>query len=175
MPAAEQIEIRRLTDQDTSAFYGLRLEALEQEQHAFSSSPEEHRAMPLGAIAKRLGSRPEDPSFVLAAFVEDALVGMAGFFQEEGPKTRHRGRVWGVYVSQNWRRKGIARVLLTEIIRRARSRPELEQLLLAVATTQTAAQQLYASLGFEVYGRDLRAIKVGDSYVDEDLMVLRLR
>jgi len=175
MPSAEEVEIRRLTDQDASAYYGLRLEALETEPQAFSSSPEEHRALTPAVIAKRLGSSPEDRSFVLAACVDDALVGMAGFFQEEGLKTRHRGRIWGVYVSQKWRRKGIARVLLTEIIRRAQTRPDLEQIILSVATTQTAAQQLYASLGFEVYGRDPGAIKVGDRYVDEDLMVLRLR
>jgi len=174
MPNAEEIEIRRMTDQDAPVFYSLRLEALEQEPQAFSSSLQEHHAMPLEAIAKRLGSGTEDRSFVLGAFVEESPVGMAGFFQEEGPKNLHRGRIWGVYVSRQWRRKGIARVLLTEIIGRAKSRPELEQISLAVAT-QTPAKQLYESLGFEVYGRDLRAIKVGDTYVDEDLMVLRLR
>jgi len=175
MPAAEEIEIRRLTEQDASAYYGVRLEALEQEPLAFSSSPEEHRALTLGEIARRLGSSPEDRRFVLAAFVDDAIVGVAGFFQEDGPKCRHRGHIWGVYVAQKWRRKGIARVLLTEIIERARRHPELEQILLAVGSAQSAAQQLYVSLGFEVYGRDLRAIRVRQNYIDEDLMVLRLQ
>ena len=175
MPQAEEIEIRRMTESDAPAFYSLRLEALEQEPEAFSASPQEHRALTLEAIAKRLGSAPQDRNFVLGAFVDEVPVGMAGFFQEEGAKNMHRSRIWGVYVVPQWRRKGIARVLLAEIIRRARSRPELEQINLAVATVQEPAIRLYKALGFEIYGKDLRAIKVGDRYLDEDLMVLRLR
>ena len=173
--ANEQIEVRRLTRDDAQVFYRLRLEALEREPQAFSASPQEHRTLTSDAIAKRLGSDPEDRSFVLGASCEDRFIGMAGFFQEEGPKNRHKGRIWGVYVTPDWRRKGVARVLLSEIIRRAHDRPELEQITLSVATSQTAAKQLYESLGFEVYGREPHAIKNGDSYVDEDLMVLRLQ
>jgi hypothetical protein len=43
-----------------------------------------------------------------------------------------------------------------------------------VATDQLAARRLYASLGFESYGRDIHALKLGDAYVDEELMLLRL-
>jgi ribosomal protein S18 acetylase RimI-like enzyme len=174
-PAAEQIEVRRLTSEDASAFYALRLEALEQEPQAFSSSPEEHRALTQTAIAHRLGSNPEQRSLVLAAFVHGAPIAMAGFFLDDGPKTRHRGRIWGVYVNRHWRRKGIARALLTEIIRRAKAWPELEQIALAVASNQDAARELYLSMGFEIYGRDPHAMKIGDNYLDEDLMLLRLR
>jgi ribosomal protein S18 acetylase RimI-like enzyme len=173
--AAPQIEIRRLTEDDAPDFYRLRLEALEREPQAFSASPEEHRAMTIDAIAKRLGSASGDRNFVLGAIVEDRLVGMAGFYQEGGPKTRHKGHIWGVYVTEGWRGKGIARVLLSELIERVRAKPEIEQLHLAVAAGQDAAKRLYESLGFEVYGREPHAIQVGGSYMDEDLMVLHLR
>jgi ribosomal protein S18 acetylase RimI-like enzyme len=170
-----EIEIRRLTENDAQDFYLLRLEALEREPRAFSASPEEHRTMSVETIAKRLALAAGDRNFVLGAIANDRLVGMAGFYQEEGAKNRHKGRIWGVYVNQDWRGKGIARVLLSEIIERARAKPEVEQLLLAVAVGQDSAKQLYESLGFEVYGREPRAIKLGDRYVDEELMVLRRR
>jgi len=170
-----QIEIRRLTEDDAQDFYLLRLEALEREPQAFSASPEEHRAMTVETIGRRLGAGSGGRDFVLGAIADNHLVAMAGFFQDEGAKNRHKGKIWGVYVNQNWRRKGIARVLMSELIERVRAKSELQQLLLSVANGQDAAKQLYESLGFQVYGREPRAIKIGSNYVDEDLMVLRLK
>jgi ribosomal protein S18 acetylase RimI-like enzyme len=175
MRAAPEIEIRRLTGKDAADFSRLRLEALKREPQAFSASPEEHRAMTRDAIAKRLGSGSDDRNFVLGAVAENRLVGMAGFYREPQPKNRHKGHIWGVYVSQQWRGKGIGRMLLSELIQRARAEGEVEQLQLGVAVGQNPASQLYRSLGFEVYGREPHAIKIGDDYVDEDLMVLRLK
>jgi hypothetical protein len=50
----------------------------------------------------------------------------------------------------------------------------LEQLLLAVATSQHAAKQLYLDFGFESFGREPRALKVGSDYIDEDHMSLTI-
>ncbi|HEY7358830.1 MAG TPA: GNAT family N-acetyltransferase, partial [Ktedonobacterales bacterium] len=66
------------------------------------------------------------------------------------------------------------KALVAEAIAQARTIPGLEQLLLAVVTTNTAARRLYQSLGFEVYGTEPRAMKQGDQYWDEELMILRL-
>ena len=62
-----------------------------------------------------------------------------------------------------------------DAIRRVRDIDGMEGLLLGVVVTQMAARQLYASLGFVVYGREARATKVDEQYYDEEFMVLDLR
>jgi hypothetical protein len=44
--------------------------------------------------------------------------------------------------------------------------------LISVVTVQAAALSLYRSLGFESYGRERRALKIGDRYLDEEHMIL---
>jgi hypothetical protein len=94
-------EIRVLTQGDVSAYWNLRLEALEREPQSFAESAEEHRATSIELAAARLGEA-EGANFVLGAFLAGELVGMAGFFREKHLKARHKGRIWGLYVRTNW-------------------------------------------------------------------------
>ena len=164
------MEIRLLSADDASAYWDFRLEALEREVEAFSSSASEHRAVSLQDVKSRLGPDPEN--FVMGAFQEDRLVGTAGFYREKGPKTRHKGRIWGVYVTHQVRGQGVGRALMGALLQRASSIEGIEQIELSVATTQAAAAALYRSLGFESFGREPRALRIGDRYVDEEYMVL---
>jgi ribosomal protein S18 acetylase RimI-like enzyme len=164
------MEIRVLTREDAHVFREHRLESLEQDPRAFGESATEHLGLPLETISARLGS---SENFVLGAFSDGTIVGTAGFFRELREKTGHKGRVWGVYVKPDWRNQGVGRLLLTELVRRARSQPGLEQVTLTVGSDQAAAKRLYISLGFEIFGHERHALKLGESYVDEDHMVLR--
>jgi ribosomal protein S18 acetylase RimI-like enzyme len=99
---------------------------------------------------------------------------MTTFIREASVRERHKGHIYAVYVTSAHRGKGVGRALIGAVIERAKSDSSLEQILLAVAS-QNAAKQLYSSLGFERYGTEPRALRVGSEYVDEDQMILRIR
>ncbi|HEY1949824.1 MAG TPA: GNAT family N-acetyltransferase [Bryobacteraceae bacterium] len=166
--------IRLLGEEDAAEWWNLKMEALRTEPLAFGKAFEEHLVTTVAAIAERFRNRSPD-NFSLGAFDGGKLVGIATFAREAGLKERHKGHIYGVYVTPAQRRKGVARALIATLLSKAREDTSVEQILLAAATQQKAARQLYRHFGFETYGIEPRALKVGSAYVDEEHMILRLR
>lgn len=168
------MQVRLLSGADAQAFWNLRLEALQTDARAFASSVDEHRTLTVETMAQRLNA-VEQGDFVLGAFDGVKLIGIAGFHRDRRPKTAHKGMIWGVYVTPAHRGKRISRLLISTLLERVKTYSGVEQVNLQVASTQTAAERLYRSVGFEAWGREARALKIGDEYVDEYFMTLRLR
>lgn len=166
-----EVEIRLVTLDDFDAYWALRLRALKEEPESFGSSYEEAAKRPRADIEKMIVS--SNGSFVLGAFAPH-LVGVVGMFRAHGAKEKHKGGIWGMYVAPEFRGRGFGRQLMTAAIAQARTVEEVEELRLAVVTTNDAAYKLYLSLGFTEYGVEPRALKLGDKYLDEHMMVLRL-
>jgi len=117
---------------------------------------------------------PDSLDVIYGAFVGEALAGTVGLAFESRAKSRHKGKVIGMYVAPEFARRGIARALLRHLIAVARQERELEQLVLTVTHSNESARSLYESEGFRSFGIEPRALRVADRYYDKNHMMLTL-
>ena len=110
---------------------------------------------------------------IFGVFIDNSLVSCAGFYSLNSAKTKHRGFIWGMYTKAEYRGQGIASALIQSVITYASSR--VTQLHLTCVTNNLSAMALYQKHGFTVYGTEPRALKIGDAFFDEHLMILDLR
>lgn len=167
----KRMRIRPLNPEDVMSFRQLRLRALRDHPDAFGTSYEEALSLSIEEMAERL--KPSPDAFILGAFdLEGQLVGMVGFYRESGMKKRHKGVIWGMYCLPEYRGKGVGKALLAEAVNRARRMKDLDLITLRVVASNVSAKRLYTSLGFWTWGKEPKSLKIGSSYMDQELMVL---
>lgn len=161
------MKIKILAKKDWKLWKSFRLAALKNSPESFGSSHEEELNWPDSGFQDSLAS-----SDIFGAFIDNSLVSCAGFYSLNSEKTKHRGVIWGMYTLPEYRGQGVASALIQEIITHAKSR--VIQLHLTCVTSNLGAITLYQKQGFKIYGTEPRALKIGDTFFDEHLMILDL-
>lgn len=149
--------IRRLTPDDASTYRDLRLRALREHPHGFTSDWEEASTRPIEESRQRLASAW---FHFWGAFDEGgALVGMVSLECMSRAKELHKGTVVAMYVSRESAGFGLGRELLQALMLHAEA-IGLTDLVLTVTEGNTSAIRLYREAGFVAFGTEPRAIFV---------------
>jgi RimJ/RimL family protein N-acetyltransferase len=159
----EPLEIGRLPEERWRDYRSIRLEALESESQAFSSSFEEEAGFSEQTWKARLRN-------VLFALAGGRPVGTVVIMFSDRLKTRHVANIFGVYVSHKYRNRGIGSRLLESAIAFAEGHKEIRKIKLTVNPEQEFAVQLYLSHGFRIVGRFSQEVQVNGKFSDEVLM-----
>ena len=156
--------IRRLGSSDADAFRLIRLEGLRNDPDAFGSTFEKEARESGQYFVDRLTRNA-----VFGGFVGDRLVGVSGFYFFEDTKSRHKGVLWGMYVTPEARGSGLATALVATLLEHASK--EVEQVQLTVVVSNRRARRFYQRIGFVEYGLEEKSLKYKGAYFDEVLMV----
>ncbi|WP_442598812.1 GNAT family N-acetyltransferase [Neobacillus sp. D3-1R] len=163
------MEVRVLDSNDAEQYRKIRLEGLQTNPDSFSSSYEEEKDYLLERYKGRLNGVE---SLTFGAFFQQELVGVVTLIFETKNKLKHRANIAAMYVNPHNRMRGIGKALMVAAINKAKTLEHIEQIYLGVIASNEPAKKLYQSLGFETYGIDKKAIKIDDTYFDDELMVL---
>ena len=98
---------------------------------------------------------------------------MVGLGREDGVKTEHKGFIRSMFVDPSARKRGVASELIGTAINYSEAQMKLEQLTLAVNSTNIEAINLYKKFRFIEYGIEPNALKIEGKYFAEALMCRR--
>ncbi|TFZ46071.1 GNAT family N-acetyltransferase [Stenotrophomonas maltophilia] len=154
--------IRQLGAEDADILWQARLQALRESPAAFLSTLAESQNDTADVMRVQLA---DSGTRYFGTFVDGMLVGFLRYVRPVRMSRRHTAELHSVHVGAGHRGQGIARQLLLAAFAAARAEG-IESLTLTVLADNTAARALYESLGFSVFGTELRAVKRAGSYTD---------
>lgn len=166
--------IKLLRASDVQSYKSLRLKSYKEAPLAFSESYEDESKKPLRNFEEELiieGNPPEQ--FILGAFIgSNQLIGFVKFRRDKRSKARHKSMIHAMYVDQQYRRQGIGKLLIDQLLDHTKVIENLEQIHLWVLHSHTSASDFYKKCGFESQGTLVKKdLKINAIYVDAEYMV----
>lgn len=156
------IRIHKLSPDDWRMYRDIRLMALKDDHLAFGSSYEEEVGQTEQDWRNRIG-------VMWFALANEDVVGLIGLLPNQNRASKHCGHIISLWVEPQFRGQGIAKAMIKKL-QNIGPTLGLKKLCLTVSATQTAAFNLYQSLGFENVGLLKKNLFKDGQYIDEYLM-----
>ncbi len=166
-----EIIYRKISASEIDLYHHIRLDCLKNYPDNFGVLYEEEVKANNFKFDKIIADK-NATDFLMSAFSDADLIGTCGFIQEIRKKKNHIGVISGMYVMPAYKSKGIGKQLIQATISKAFENPEIEMITLAVAGSNTIAQNLYNKIGFKEYGRLPNYFKYKGEYETQVFMAL---
>lgn len=153
------IKIIKLPSESWEDYKNLKLEALNKEPTAFSSSYEESAQYSDDYWQKKLVN-------IIFAEIDGELVGMLGIVKNSHQKRKHAVSIVSVYVKEKFRGQGIAKKLMEAALEEIKKDSNVIKVDLDVNTEAKVAVKLYQSFGFQIAGTWQKELKIDGQYYD---------
>ncbi|MBI1744339.1 GNAT family N-acetyltransferase [Candidatus Acetothermia bacterium] len=157
------IEVKKLPEDRWKEHRDLRLEALQSDPIAYSSSYEYTEQLSEDVWKRRLSN-------VLFALSDDKPVGMIVYYFESETKIQHIANIFGVFVKKEYRGQGVGKKLMQSALSEIVKNSAIAKVKLTVTSVQTAAVKLYEKFGFKTVGKLEKELFVDGRYYDELVM-----
>lgn len=170
---------RILNKKDATSYSQIRRFALQESLYAFSDSIEDEINKTINEYEQEIEKQglPLE-NFTLGAFNNlNQLIGFVKFKRDQRSKARHRSSFHSLYVLPEYRKKGIAKLLINEIIKQAHLLPGLEQLQLStIISEKYSLVKFYELFNFQILGSLISEdLIIEGNYVDAVYMVKYLK
>jgi RimJ/RimL family protein N-acetyltransferase len=154
------IVVKKLEEDRWKEYRDLRLEALIKEPIAFGSSYDEEKNLSEEEWRKRIGN-------AFFAMSEDKPIGMIVYVRDNKIKTKHIGNIFGVYVTREYRGKGVGKKLMDIVLAQVQKSKDVVKIKLTVNPEQKVAVKLYQNCGFKIVGQLKKELYVEGKFYDE--------
>jgi len=166
--------IKILNQQDSLKFKELRLLSFQESPFSFSESYEDECNKSITEFENdlyQIGNPIE--SFVIGIFTESSeLIGIAKFKRDTRTKAKHKAMIHAFYILPEYRKKGLGKRLMINLLKKAKAISGLEQIHLWVLISNDSALKFYEKCGFVTQGSEVKNdLKINDQYVDAVYMV----
>lgn len=167
----DDIRLGEIPPEDWRMYRNLWLEALQETPQAFLATYEEEQYTPDEKWQSRIEKvRKAETQVMVFAYREKELIGMMGAYINNNPKVKHIADVWTAYVKIEHRKKGVAKKMMVELLKKVEARPDIKKIKVGSIQSQHLAVNLYKEFGFEMIGIYKQEIHVGDKFYDEYIM-----
>ncbi|MGE7093245.1 N-acetyltransferase family protein [Lysinibacillus sp. NPDC048646] len=166
---SHQIKIRIAVQEDAEKLLEIQRAVIAEELYLMTTSKEFQQTV-AGQKAWIQSKLTNERETIFIAQFHNEIVGWLMFQSPNRQRLSHTGTI-GMMVHKDYRRYGIGKRLLEELLEWAMKNPYIEKVSLGVFSTNERAIALYKKMGFVEEGRKIHEIKINDNvYIDDILM-----